>query len=503
MLKNKIIANFTGVSAFIVLSKLLGFLRDIFMAACIGTTALSDAYTQIFGVPTLLFASMGMALSSVNIPNMTYYISHRSDEERSEYVSNLYTQLTLFGFIISIAGIILAPFITRLILPGLSEGLMNTAVTLTRIMFPTLLFICLAYVTAGILQVHKHFIASSVISIPYNLVIIGCLLLLRQNTAYNIAILGLATTVGWLLQFLVQLPVFRKEKYRLGPVIDLKNEHTKDIYRQLVPILLGNAALQLCLLTGRAFATHLEEGSAAALAFGSFLFMTVTGIFVVAMSTVTFPELSKYCLEKNFEKIRALIGFIFKILLIILIPYLIIVLIYHREIIELVYQRGSFTARSTGMTSRAFLIYSFCIVGYVSQEIFNRLYYALKKFNTPMFMSIGCVVLNAMLALLLYRYLGIDGIAGSTALSFIAYAVVMGILVKREIGPFLGKEFGRFSLKLLLPVTGMVSIFLAFKLFNFQGMIKSLVLPVAAGGFAYLLLLRREHEIWNLINLKI
>ena len=482
MAKNKIIANFTGVSTFILLSKLLGFLRDVLIAASIGTSVLADAYLQIFGIPALLFASVGMALSSVNIPNMTLYIKSKSEEERVGYVSNLFAQLTFLAAAISVIGIVLAPWVTRLILPGLDSEIGHVSTTLTRIMFPTLIFICLAYTTAGILQVHKHFIASTVISIPFNILIITSLLIWRGN----IIVLGIVTTVGWFLQFLIQLPALLKDGYRFDFKIDLKNEHTAAIYKKLVPILLGNAVLQLCLLTDRAFATHLKEGSASSLAFGSTLFMTITSVFIVAMSTVTFPDLSRYCLDKNYEGIRHLLSYIFKVLFLILVPYLIMVTVYHKDIIRLVYQRGSFTAESTGMTSTAFLVYSFCIAGYLCQEIFNRLFYALKKFYVPMFLSIACVLLNLVLVLLVYRSMGIAGIAGSTAVSFLIYAVVMSITVVREVGAFFGKDFGSFLIRLLPSVAGMTFVFLAFRLINPEGVIMSFLVPAAAGGIIYL-----------------
>jgi len=482
MAKNKIIANFTGVSAFTLLSKLLGFLRDILIAASIGTSRLADIYLQTFKVPGLLFTSIGMALSSVNIPNLTYYTSKENDGERKKYVSNLYAQISLFAAAISAIGIVFAPFVARLILPGLSSEVSGIAVTLTRIMFPTLMFISLAYVTAGILQVHKHFILPSLIGIPFNIVIISSLLIWKEN----IVMLGYVTTAGWLLQFLVQLPLLIKEKYSFRFRIDFKNEHTKAIYRQLIPILLGNAALQLCLLTDNAFASYLEKGSTAALSYGSTLFITITSVFIVAISTVSFPDLSKYCLEMDFAKVRQLLSYIFKVLFFILLPYLIIVAIYNREIIGLVYERGSFTSKSTAMTSTAFLLYSFCIAGYVSQEVFNRLYYALRKYRTPMILSLICIVLNFIMVLLVYRRLGIAGIAGTTAVSFIVYTVIMGFMVKRDVGGFIDRDFAGFILRLVVPAACMAAVFVFFEYLSLAGLFKGFIVPLALGGFVYL-----------------
>lgn len=475
--------NFIGVSVVIFFSKVLGFFRDIVFASVFGTTILTDAFQVIFSFPGLFFASIGTALSSVNIPDLTYFITSRTKEERDRYLSNLFAHITVWGALISVLGVIFAPAITHVIAPGLSGEVVNIAVLLTRIMLPTLLFVSLTYVTAGVLQVHGYFLWSAAISIPFNLLIIAALVLKGDD----IILLGYVTTIGWLLQFLIQFPVLVKEKYRFFGRIDFKNEQTVNMFRQLIPILLGNSLLQLCLIIDRSFATHLGEGTTAALGFGSNLFVTITSVFIVAMSTVVFPRLSKYCLERDFPQIRVLMGSIFKILCFILVPYLILVVTYHQEIIALVYERGAFTTKSTQMTSTAFLFYSFAVVGYACQEIFNRFYYALKKFRIPMTASMICLALKVTLDLVLYKTAGIVGISASTAVCLLVYAIIMSILANREIGGFAHTGLLVFLMRMLPSVGVMLAIIFIFKLlFSTGGLVMGFLLPFVLSGCAYL-----------------
>ncbi|MDP4093044.1 MAG: murein biosynthesis integral membrane protein MurJ [Bacillota bacterium] len=480
MEKNRTGKDFIGVSTIILISKVLGIARTILLASFIGTTLIADAYSQVFNiVPPLLFAAVGMALSSVNIPNMTYYLNERNEQERKRYVSALFTQIAIISAVIAALGIILAPLVTKLILPGTDKSVMGTAVSLTRLMFPIIIFICLAYIATSILQVHKHFLLSSAISIPFNLIIIAAIVL-----KCDILIIGLTTTVGWLLQFLIQIPRLRKDGYYFSLKPDFKNQHIIDIYRKLVPILLGNAALQLCILTDTTLGSNVE-GHISAISYGSTLFMTITSIFIVAMSTVTFPDLSKYCLDKDFEKLRKLLLYIFKVLSFILIPFVIVVIFYNKEIIELFYKRGAFNEKSVLLTAPAFLLYSFCVIGYLFQEVFNRVFYALKKFKIPAMLSLLCIVLNLIIVLVVYKPYGIKGIAGATAVSFTIYAILMYFIAKKELGNFLGKEYVGYILKLLLPAAGMALIFLVFGHFHFSGWIKGFLLPLAGGGLVY------------------
>lgn len=474
---------FIGVSIVIFLSKVLGFCRDILIASVFGTSALTDAFQVIFSYPNLLFSSIGTALSSVNIPDLTYFISARSREERNRYMSNLYAHITLWGSLICIVCMIFAPTVTSIIAPGLNGSVNGIAVVLTRIMLPTLLFVSLTYITTGVLQVHGYFMLSSAISIPFNLIIIITLLMHRQD----IILLGYVTTIGWLLQFLTQLPVLVREKYHFFWRIDFKDEQIVNMFRQLIPILMGNSLLQLCLIIDRAFATHLNTGTTAAISFGSNLFVTITSVFIVAMSTVIFPRLSKYCLDRDFAKIRVLMGNIFKILMFILIPYLILVTFYNHDIIALVYQRGAFTGKSTTMTSTAFLLYSFAVIGYTCQEIFNRFYYALKKFQIPMTASCICLALKALLDLMLYKPAGIAGIGGSTAICMLVYAIIMSIMVSREIGGFAHTGLASFILKMLPAITAMLAVILGFKFFvPGSGLLMTFLLPLVLSGCVYL-----------------
>lgn len=472
--------NFIGVTIVIFIAKLLGFVRDIFFASIFGTTILTDIYQAIFSLPSLLFSSIGTAISSVNIPNLTYYLSSKTPEERFEYISRLFAQITFWGSVISVVGIIFAPTLARLIVPGIEGEAAQVAVTITRIMMPTFLFVNLTFVATGILQVHSYFFRAAAISIPFNILIIISLLLKGDDLIF----ISYVTTAGWLFQFLIQLPVIIKEQYRFWP-FKLQNNYTYSMLKKLVPVLLGNSLLQLCLIIDRSFGTHLDEGTTAALGFGGNLFVTITSVFIVAMSSVVFPRISKYCLEKDYVELRLMLSNIFKILLFILVPYLVYVITYHREIIALVYERGAFTSESTIITAFAFLFYSFAVVGYASQEIFNRVFYALKKFSIPMQVSIICLAVNVILNIMFLDY-GIIAISGGTAVALTLYALIMGTMVKKEIGNFMQGDFLIYLIRLTIPTAFMLAVIIGFKYLHFTGIIMGFLLPAIVSGLIYL-----------------
>lgn len=481
-MSNKTGKNFIGVSITIFFSKLLGFVREIVFASVFGTTVLTDMFQVIFSFPSLFFSSIGTALSAVNIPDLTYFITHRSKEERNQYLANLFAQVTFIAATVALLGIVCAPPLTQIIAPGLSPEVDHIAVLLTRIMMPTLLFVSLTYLTAGVLQVHQYFLVSASISIPFNMLIIGALLWKGNDLVF----LGYVTTLGWLLQFLIQLPVLVREKYQWRFKLQWSDPYIRNTFKNLLPILLGNSLLQLCLIIDRSFATHLSPGTAASLAFGSNLFVTITSVFIVAMTTVVFPRLSRYCLDSDFERIRFLLAQAFKMLLFILLPYLLLVICYHKEIIALVYQRGAFGAESTAMTSLAFWFYSLAVVGYLCQEVYNRVFYALKRYKIPMFFSAGCILLNLGLDYFLYRPAGIGGLSLSTAATMLFYAFVMSVMLTREIGAFINRDLLIYLFKLLFPSLAMLGVVWGFAFMGWGTSGASFLLPLTASIVVYL-----------------
>jgi putative peptidoglycan lipid II flippase len=473
--------NFISVAVAIFFSKVLGFLRDVLFASTFGTTIIADAYQTIFGLPSLLFSSVGNALSSVNIPDLTYFLHRRTSADRQDYIANLFAQITLIFGLLSLAGIMLAPWITRLLAPGLETSAAQVASALFRIMTPCLLFVNLTYFSAGILQVHGFFLLSSLVSIPFNVLIILALFLRGDDIVF----IGYMTTAGWFLQFFIQYPRLRRLGYRLRGGISFTEPHIKNIYRNLLPILLGNSVLQLCLIADRSFGTRLSEGTSSALAFGSNLFITITSVFVVAMSTVVFPRLSQYCLVKDYPRIRDLVSMIFQILLFILLPYLILIIAFHREIIMLVYERGAFDQVSTNMTASSFLFYSLSVGGYACQEIFNRVFYAFKQYRLPMLVSLLCVGINLALDSLLYQTYGIMGISLSTSACMLLYAGLMFCLLRRQIGPGMGASLLRFCLRLGVPL-GVMLLLVLWGRHQGNGSLSSMLLTIVVSGGAYL-----------------
>jgi putative peptidoglycan lipid II flippase len=473
--------NFIWVSIAMFFAKALGFGREIIFAARLGTGVMADAFQTIFGLPMLLFTAVGNSIATVNMPELTARMQGDQAKRRA-YIANISMHITLVFGLISLLGIVAAPLLTGLLVPGLEGQALEIATTLTMLMMPTLFLVNIAYFAAGVLQAHGFFLMSSIISVPFNLLVILALIF----GGGDIVFIGAATTVGWFLQFAIQYPHMKRLGYSfVGRKIF--SGLGRGPWRSLLPILLGYSVLQICLIIDRRFGTLLPEGTSAALAFGSNLSFIITSVFVMAISIIVFPRLSKFCLERDFAGVRRLLGTAAHILAATLLPYMLLVAFFHTEIVTIVYQRGAFDYESTRHTATAFLFYSFVAIGYACQEVFNRVFYALKKYRVPAVAAAIGIVLNIGLNLAVYARFGIMGISLSTAAVMTVYAVVLFVFLRREIGGGLGLHLLYALVRVALPLAAMLAVMLVGRAFSYT--LPAAVATIIAAGIVYLVAL--------------
>ena len=415
----------------ILIAKAVGFLRDIVFADRFGAAVSSDIYFGVFGVVSLLFTGIGMALSTLIIKNLNRP-ELSTDEERRGYVSEYMTRT----FAASAAGsVIMAVFarpMVSVLLPDLREDMIPTAVTVTRIMTPSLCFVCVAYVISGVLQNNRRFFIPSIVSLPYNVVIIAQLLFSRPD----IIAVSIATTAGWGLHVLFQLPSFYKLGYRM-----LKRPRKGGAFGagEAAAIFASNMGFQLCFIIDRRFVSG-SEGAVTTVNYASNLFITVSSVFVVAMSSVIFPAISKNYAEKKLHYVRGLVGAMIVLMLAIFVPYLLTAAVFGHNIVSLLWERGEFTAEAARMTSASFLIYSLGVFGYIAQELFTKVLYLSSRYAETVVSAAVIVIVKLITGRIVYDLFGVFGVAAETAALLTLYAVYISLRMRHVIGAYVTKS---------------------------------------------------------------
>ncbi|MDY6952078.1 MAG: murein biosynthesis integral membrane protein MurJ, partial [Thermodesulfobacteriota bacterium] len=252
------------VGAATLLSRILGFLRDVAVAWFFGAGLAADAFFMAFTIPNLLrrlFAEGSLTISF--IPVFTEYLQRRGREEAFKLARSAWWLLALILVVVTVLGIFLAPWIVRIVAPGFAGSVekFDLTVQLMRITFPYVFFICLVALAMGILNALGHFAAPALAPVLLNLAMIGSLFLISPYLKTPSAGLAMGVIIGGALQLALQIMVMTRKGFRLLVRSPLYHVAIKRIALLMTPAIFGAAVYQMNVIVGRFLASLLPEGS--------------------------------------------------------------------------------------------------------------------------------------------------------------------------------------------------------------------------------------------------
>lgn len=468
----------------IVLAKVVGFSRDIFFASFYGTGITADIYFQVFGIVTLIFTGVGVALQTQVIMNLNKE-ENNTPEKKKAYVSAFLKKCIFYLLLVTAVLYLGAKPLTRMLLPNLTDTDFALALRLTYIMLPSFLFVAVAYIISGILQNSNVFFIPSIVSLPYNVVIIAALFL----PDVTIEQIGMATTFGWFLHIAIQLPDFYRKGYRFVyrgseklPVKQGKADMS------IWWIFISNLMFQLCFIIDKTFVSG-NAGQTSAINYASNLFITISSVFVVAMSSVVFPAISKNYEEGNIDYVCRLIGNIISIMTAVFVPFLLVVTLFGDQLIALLYQRGEFDSQSTMDTATVFVLYSFGIFGYLAQELINRVMYLASKYRFTVAATVLTVVLKLVLDFVFVPTYGMVFAAASTTVLLDLYGMISFVVLRKTIGSILSPNVTKCLGKVLISGAAALAVYFVLLLLMpgiVTGNGPAFILPILICGAVYL-----------------
>ena len=490
----------------IILAKGIGFFREIFFSGTFGTGIEADIYFQVFNIVNLIFAGVGVALSTLVIKNMNK--AENAGNEKAYAASFLRKSFFVLTGVAALTALFAKPIVTKLLLPGIDEEHIGLAVKLMYIMAPSLIFVVTAYIISGVLQNEKVFFITSIMSLPFNAVIICSLMI----PGVSLTTVALVTTIGWFLHGAILLPSFFKKGYSLT----VKSNGAKlqrDKNSEILWIFISNMMFQLVFYTDRAFVST-TEGMASTLSYASNLFVIIASIFVVAMSTVFFPAISKNYEEGQIEYVNGLVKYIITVMAAIFLPYLLVAGLFGKDIIRLLYERDAFTPEATAAVSTVLFIYSLGVLGYIAQELFNKILYLAGKYKYCVCGTAGVVILNAIAN----HFIGIyasdsmflsSGIsyktlltAASSSFLLFCYAVMISFAIKSVVGKYWKRDLMISIAKIFLCDAVAFIVYLLFNTFmpDFTHGFVSFIVPLGTCGVAYIAMLALTGVLKQLIK---
>ncbi|MBF0472470.1 MAG: murein biosynthesis integral membrane protein MurJ [Nitrospirae bacterium] len=401
-------------------SRVLGFIRDMVIAKFFGATSLSDAFFVAFRIPNLardLFAEG--AMSAALIPVLSEYRINNGEQETIKLVRIIFVFIFIFVGGLCVTGIIFAPFIVRIIAPGflLDPFKFQITVTLTRIMFPFLLFVSFAALLMGSLNARKIFFIPTLASAWFNFAIIATILILYRFFKEPVIVAAIGVSVGGVVQFIWQIPVFVKGGYSLKPLFNLRHPALKKMGLLLLPATVGMGVNQLNIFISTMLASYMHVGSIAYLYYAMRLIQFPIGIFGVALSTAVLPTLSDHAAKNDIASIKVDLSFSLKLLFAITVPSMIGLMVLGKPIVHVLFQRGHFDYIATLNTTIALMYYSCGIWAIVGARMLTSAFYSMQDTKTPVKLTASALIINLFFSIMLIEPLGYGGLALANALA--------------------------------------------------------------------------------------
>ncbi|MDQ1144590.1 putative peptidoglycan lipid II flippase [Bacillus sp. SORGH_AS 510] len=472
-----------------IVSKILGFVRDIVLSYFYGASSISDVYLISLTIPIVIFSFIGKGISVGFIPMYTRIESSDGTERANNYANNVINFVFLICTIIFIGGMIFTESIVKLFASGFKGETLELTVKFTKITLIGVYFSGLNYVFLAYLQIKGLFIIPTLMGLPANVIMVASIYASSREGSYTLLAVG--SLIAIFSQFLLLFIFSYKSNYRYKPRLNFKDENIKKMAILALPAILGTSVIQINLLIDRTLASKIAPGGIAALNYASTLSVVIIGIFVLSISSVLYPKLSKLSAENNISELKTVLSGAISAVNILVLPAVVGCMIFARPIVEFLYGRGSFDHEALRMTSSALFYFSIGIVGLSHRETLANTFYSLQDTRTPMINAAIAMVLNIILNLILSKYLGIGGLALATSISTIFCTLLLLFNLRKRIGS-LGLTKVSFSfIKILIASLAMggLSKFIYHLLLNKFSLDVSLILSVAVGATVYFIII--------------
>jgi len=434
-----------GVRAFTIgtaISRFLGLVRESVFAYLFGAGTATDAFNAAFRIPNLfrdLFAET--ALSAAFIPPLIS-AKQKSKEQQNLLASNVFNILVIVVGIIVVLGIVLSPYIVKVIAFGFGTvpNKLGLTAALTSVIFPFLLFIAFAAWAMGYLNAEEEFFIPSLAPAFFNVLSIAIPVILYaylvKRGAEPIFGMAIGVTLGGLMQFLIQIPKLCRKGFRYRFYINLKDPGFKKIITLFVPVAIGLAASRINVTVDTILISLLAERSMTWLNYAFRIMHLPLGLFGIAVGTVALPTISRYVAQGKHPEARNTLFDSIKLVFFLTVASAGLIVFLSHPITRLVYERGKFTSFDTLATTQALILYVIGIPFVAGVRNTAAIYYAYKDARTPMYASFTAVAVNITLNLLLMRIIGFRAFPLATTISSFMNLAILFYFLPRKIGKF-------------------------------------------------------------------
>ena len=487
----RMMGGFFTVGIWTLLSRLLGFVRDVLIAAYLGTGPMAQAFIVAFSLPNLFrrFFAEG-AFNMAFVPLFSKKLE--SGDDPLGFARDAFSALATVLLILTAVAMVAMPWLVLAMAAGFEgDERFTLAVTYGRIAFPYILFISLAALLSGVLNAAHHFVAAAAAPVLLNVIFIGGLILApRLGLDIGLALAWLVPVAGVAQMALVWIAA-RRAGFALVPRWPRITPDLVRLARIAAPAALAGGVVQINLLVGRQVASQFDS-AVAWLYNADRLYQLPLGVVGIAIGIVLLPELSRRLQVGDTAGGQDALSRAAEIALALTLPAAVALVVVPLPLIEVLFQRGRFGASDSAATAAAVAIYGLGLPAFVLQKVLQPLFFARENTRTPFHYALVAMVVNAALAVGLAPLIGYLAAAVGTTVS--AWAMVfllwrgsrhMGLAAQLD-GRF-GQRIGRIMVAAALTGLALwLGAWLLTPAFGLRGWrYLALLALVALGGVSY------------------
>ena len=432
-----------AIGAATLLSRVLGFARDVVVARAFGAGPVTDAFFVAFRIPNLLRRLLAEgALSTAIVPVFTEYLHRGGKAEFARLVRAVIGIGTVVLCVVSGLGMLLAPWIVRVMAPGWNAdpSLVALAGSLTRFMFPYLVLVGLAALAMGALNAQHRFFTAALGPAVLNVAMIVCVLWLAGRMAPPIFSLAVGVLVGGAGQLLVQLPELARLGVPLRPSGEWAHPGVRTIAVRLWPAVFALAAVQVTVFVNTLLASLLPHGTVSYLYYADRVMEFPLGVFGIALATAVLPGMAAQAARGEHRELTGTLGFALRLSAFVAVPAAVGLVVLGLPIVRLLFQRGEFSPADAVATAQALTGYAIGLPAFSATRIAAQTFYALGDTRTPVWAGFASVVANVALAMALMWPLKHAGLALASSLSAYVNLLLLYWLLRHRLGRLGSRE---------------------------------------------------------------
>lgn len=456
--KIKNVAKYSAMIALIlILSKLIGTIREFLIAAQFGASTESDIFKIATRIPYIFYGCVGAALTTSFIP---VFSKVKDDTKKAnEFFNNILNIFFVVCLILALFGMAFSNQLTQTMASGFDKEAIARTVFMTKISMPSIIFLALSGLYTGYLQSYGIFLQPALTGIVSSFVLIVGIVVFYK---YGIIAAVIAFLISSVAQMLVQRPFMPNYKYKF--YINLKDENAIKMLKLAIPTLISTAVNQINVIVASDYASRLSAGSISIVDYASKLSTLINQVFIISLTTVFYPMLTEKFTQNDHKGFEILFIKSVNVVILIAVPLVFGLATLSTPIVKLTLEHGKFDSAATVNTALCLKYLAFSGFGYSLIDILSKVFYSTRNTITPMLNGFVLITLNTILIVLLAPKFGVVGLALASTISVTIIAIIMIVELKFKMKNIKFGKIGEVLIKSIISgVIMMIVVNLSYK----------------------------------------